>query len=320
MKRRFLISIFVFSFLTLTYSVLFVILMRNFEGKEYTIVDGVYWVLTTITTVGYGDIHFTTPYGRMFSVIVMLSGVLFFFGFLIPYVVIPWAERRLLLVLPREVKGLRRHVIVCGYNRFTKELCSIMSEFGIRYLVMEIDADRVREAIERGVKCVLTDNSLDSFRSNGVENAIAVVIAWENVETAIDTLLSLRDVETRKYVIHGDRSYTRYFVHAGASKVFLPKNMIASTIARGILGEEEVGKMKEILPGLYVVEAMIPARMKVGDLRRKNVQVIAVCKAGVLSFNPPDSLEVEKGSMALIAGSRESIRGVLCEGSHLRIW
>ncbi len=318
MRRRLLISLFVFSFLVALYSVLFVALMRFFEDKQYTLIDGVYWVLTTVTTVGYGDIHFTTPAGRVFSIVVMLSGVLFFFGFFIPYVVIPWAEQRLMLVLPTEIK-LRRHLVICGYNRFTIELCGILNEFGMRYVVLELQPDKVREAIERGVKCVLTDNSPESFEKNGINDAIAVIIAWENVENILDSLLALKDVNVRKYVVHGDRRYTRYFLYAGATKVFLPKGLIAATIARTILGETKIGRMSEILKGVYIAEILIPQKMRVSELESKGVKVIAVCKAGELDFNPPSDKMLEKGCVALIAGKGEAVREVVHEGSHLRL-
>ncbi len=319
MRRRLLISIFVFSFLTLLYSVLFVALMLNFEGKRYTLIDGLYWVLTTVTTVGYGDIHFTSVPGKLFSIVVMVSGVLFFFGFFIPYVVIPWAEQRLLIVLPTEIKNLERHLVICGYNRFTRELCSILNEFGMRYVVMELKPEKVREAIENNVQCVLTDNSAESFNRNNVKDAVAVVIAWEDVESVIDTLLALKGVDIRKYVIHGDQRYTRYFLFAGAEKVFLPKSLIAATIARTILGEVQIGRLNRVLGDIYTAELLVPRKMEIRSLETKGLKVVAVCRAGQLEFNPPSDKILEKGCVVLVAGNRKAVEEVVHEGSHLRI-
>jgi len=106
----------------------------------------------------------------------MSSGVLFFFGFFLPYVVVPWAERRLMLSLPTEAK-MKKHLIICGY--------------------------------------------------------------------VIDSLLAIKDFNVRKYVVHGDQRYTRYFLFAGAKKVFLPKNLVATTIARSIQGEIKIGRLEQ---------------------------------------------------------------------------
>ena len=45
-------------------------------GSMYTI--GVYWVITTITTVGYGDISATNTTERIVACIIMVIGVIAF--------------------------------------------------------------------------------------------------------------------------------------------------------------------------------------------------------------------------------------------------
>lgn len=319
MKRRLLISIFIFLFLISFYSVLFVILMWSFEGKDYTFIDGVYWVISTITTVGYGDIHFTSYQGKIFSIIVMLSGVLFFFGLFVPYVVIPWAERRLKLVIPTQIQGLKRHFIICGYNRFTRELCRILEEFKVNYVVFEKVNEKVREAIDENIKCVFSDASLKSFKSNGVKDAIAVVIAWENIEDIIDTLLTLREYNLRKYVVYGDHRHTRYLLYAGATKIFLPKSIIASSIARMILKEIQIGSMREVVKGIYTAEVIIPKSTSVREFESKGVTVISACRMGHLEFNPPKDRILEKGCVAIVAGSKDALKEIIYEGTHLRI-
>lgn len=37
--------------------------------------DGIYWAITTMATVGYGDIHPTTPEGKVIAITVMLVGI-----------------------------------------------------------------------------------------------------------------------------------------------------------------------------------------------------------------------------------------------------
>ncbi|HEX9739285.1 MAG TPA: potassium channel family protein [Ignavibacteriaceae bacterium] len=58
------------------YSVLFHFIMES-EGKEYSWITGFYWTLTVMTTLGFGDITFTTDLGKIFSIVVLLSGVIF---------------------------------------------------------------------------------------------------------------------------------------------------------------------------------------------------------------------------------------------------
>ena len=54
--------------------------MSEERGVEYIPwVESFYWVLTTMSTLGYGDITFTGSSGRLFSMLVMFTGVFYLF-------------------------------------------------------------------------------------------------------------------------------------------------------------------------------------------------------------------------------------------------
>ena len=55
--------------LILFYSAIFMVLMRN-EGQNQNVntITAVYWVMSTLTTLGYGDIVFRSQIGRVYSI------------------------------------------------------------------------------------------------------------------------------------------------------------------------------------------------------------------------------------------------------------
>jgi hypothetical protein len=98
-----------------TYSILFHALM-DLEGQEHTWITGVYWTLTVMSTLGFGDITFQSDIGRVFSVVVLVSGVMFLLVVLpftfIEFFYAPWLEAQRQSRAPRSVPpATRDHVI-----------------------------------------------------------------------------------------------------------------------------------------------------------------------------------------------------------------
>src|SRR5690606_29235424 len=46
------------------------------EGREFSWPTSVYWTIVTMSTLGFGDIVFESDVGRLFSVVVLLTGSL----------------------------------------------------------------------------------------------------------------------------------------------------------------------------------------------------------------------------------------------------
>jgi hypothetical protein len=68
----------------------------DLEERNFSWLTGFYWTLTVMSTLGFGDITFTSDLGRFFSIVVLLSGVVFLLT-LLPFTVIqlfyaPWIE------------------------------------------------------------------------------------------------------------------------------------------------------------------------------------------------------------------------------------
>ena len=58
------------------YSALFHEIME-YEGQRYSWPTAVYWTIVTMSTLGFGDITFTSDLGRLFSVVVLVTGAAF---------------------------------------------------------------------------------------------------------------------------------------------------------------------------------------------------------------------------------------------------
>ena len=69
------------------------VLEGNFNVKSAGFFTALYWVVMTMTTTGYGDIYPVTSMGRMFTIIVMVTGSVHCLPIVFPLMVTPIMDR-----------------------------------------------------------------------------------------------------------------------------------------------------------------------------------------------------------------------------------
>ncbi|WP_199773832.1 potassium channel family protein [Stieleria maiorica] len=115
------------------YSVSFHHLMA-WEGRRYGWITGVYWTLTVMSTLGFGDITFHTDLGRLFSMVVLMIGTLFML-ILLPFTFsqffyAPWIQAQVAARTPRELPvNAEDHVIVTHYGPVEAALIKRLTQF-----------------------------------------------------------------------------------------------------------------------------------------------------------------------------------------------
>ena len=128
------------------YGTIFMELMSR-EGQLDNVdpVTAVYWVITTMTTVGYGDVVFENLAGRVFSAIVGLSGIFILFAVALPLIVTPWLERLNRELPLRAPPKMRDHIIICGYNPIVEALAENFRRQRVPFLVIERSEETARK-------------------------------------------------------------------------------------------------------------------------------------------------------------------------------
>jgi hypothetical protein len=188
------------------YSAVFHWIMLAIEGRRHSWITGVYWTLTVMSTLGFGDITFESDLGRAFSVLVLMSGVVLLL-IVLPFAFIrffyaPWLEAQIRMRAPRELpSGTRGHVVVCREDAIARGLRSRLAPLGISCHVIEPDLTRASELYGEGVPVVVGEvDSVATFAAVRVEEALAVVA---NLGDAVNTnvTLTVREAAAKAPVI-----------------------------------------------------------------------------------------------------------------------
>ena len=180
------------------YSVLFHFVMLR-EGEEHSWVTGIYWTLTVMSTLGFGDITFTSDLGRAFSILVLVSGIILLlivlpFAF-IRYFYAPWLEARLRLRAPQAVPaGTRGHVVFAEWDEVTQGLVSRLKNVEIPCHVVEEDASVATTLYADGVPVVRgAVDDVATHRALRVDQA-AMVVLNRNDLTNTNVALTVREI------------------------------------------------------------------------------------------------------------------------------
>ncbi|MDN6534177.1 MAG: NAD-binding protein [Yaniella sp.] len=185
--------------LVLAYSVVFQFLMAR-EGQSHTWPDAVYWTITTMSTLGYGDVTFQSELGRMFSMLVLLSGILLIvvllpFSF-VQFVVAPWMHQREADRAPRSVPtNVQGHIILAGLDVVTQTLVARAKRSGRPTVVIVEDTNQAVRLHDEGYRAMV--GSLDSpetYRKARVEQA-AMVTSTQADTTNSNVAFTVRQVD-----------------------------------------------------------------------------------------------------------------------------
>jgi hypothetical protein len=116
--------------------------------------DGFYMVLTTITTIGYGELHPLSPVGRIFNSFIIITGVglvLLFFGgvtqALLEFELQSVFGRRR---MDREIDRLSGHYIICGAGRVGRSVARELARKPEPFVVIDNNEAKVSRYAAEG--------------------------------------------------------------------------------------------------------------------------------------------------------------------------
>jgi len=131
--------------------------------ERWDFLDSLFMTVTTLTTVGYGEVHPLDTIGKIYTVILILSGV----GLLL-YILADMVELLLTVNLGRrrmkdKIAKLSNHYIICGYGRTGREIAQHFQGKHIDFLIIELDQDAFHHAENAGLLAIAGDASTDEI-------------------------------------------------------------------------------------------------------------------------------------------------------------
>ncbi len=321
-KRNFrlLIRFFLFLGVIITiYSVLFHLIMI-YEGREFSWVTGFYWALTVMSTLGFGDITFHTDLGLLFTIFVLLTGVVFLlivlpFSF-IQFFWIPWLKlqerQRTPRVLPR---GIKNHIIITNLDPITERLIAKLVRRNYHYVIVAADLEHGGKLYDAGYNVVVGEPDIpETFQRLRIQDA-ALAVLTNNDLINTNIAFTIREIaQDIPIVCSAENEHSLDILKfPGNTSVFLFMRMLGEALAERVLGLGRATTIISSFNTLHIAEIAAQrtslAEKIIGetDLRqRSGTTIIGLWDKGSFQVPLPDAT-IKTSAVILLAGTKQQL-------------
>jgi voltage-gated potassium channel len=300
---------------------------RLIEG--WSLPDSLFMTITTITTVGYAEVHPLSRAGQIFTIFLILGGVgtaFYILTTLVQYML----EGELGIRIGRQrmeakIRRLNGHFILCGYGRVGQAIASILKQQEAKLVIIDRDREAIDKAQEAGYLTIHADATKDeSLKQARIDNSRGIIIALGDDASNIYTTLSAQELNAKLPIVAraNNEEGERKLRQAGADRIVAPEAIGGARMARLALRPQAVEFIETVLFGrekqllVEEIEAaegspLVGSTIKEIEEQFAGIRILALKeKNGVLLPNPGPHATVAKESSLTAFGTIEQLRSI----------
>lgn len=312
-------------------TVLFLLVVIGTAGymliEGWPFLDSIYMTVTTVATVGFGEIHPLSNAGRVFTLFLIVTGVSVFF-YLVGSVAQFMFEGQIQRILGRKkvekkIDALSGHYIICGFGRIGSMICRELAANHVRFVVIERDIDVLEGIDDDRYLWMKGDATQDDILTKaGIQRAAGLVSVVTSDSENVYITLTARGLNPNLYILarSGEEGTELKLKRAGANKVVSPYSIGGMRMAQSILRPNVVDFI-EIATGsehmdLQMEEVTMAASssfcgetlVSSGFRKEIGVIIVGIKKAdGQMIFNPSPQATVDAGDTLIILGDPTAV-------------
>ena len=310
----------VLALLVLVYSGIFHFIMA-YEGRQESWITGLYWTLTVMSTLGFGDITFQSDLGRLFSTVVLFSGIIFLLV-LLPFTFIeffyaPWMKAQEAARAPRELpEDIEGHVIIIDHDPVTDLLIRKLNQYQYPYVLLIPDLDEALRLHDLGYSVVRGDLDLpETYRRVRVERA-ALVAATADDRVNTNVAFTVQDVSATTPIVAtaSHAASVDILKLAGCDHVLQLGEMMGQSLARRVSGGTSAVHAIGHFGDLVIAECSARDTSLAGETlsesnvrQRTGVTVLGVWDRGQFENAGPNT-RIEEKMVLVLAGTEEQLQ------------
>jgi voltage-gated potassium channel len=293
--------------------------------------DAAYMTVITLATVGYGETHPLGSRGRLFTIALILMGVVNI-GYIVNRFTAAVIEGYFLEGIRlrqqrRLMESLSGHYIICGFSRTGRQIAKEFHSEGVPFVIIDSEFESVQKAQEIGYTVFQGDATLDdTLFKVGIDRAVCIVAALPSDAENLYTVLSAKTLnpEIRAIARASTEESLQKLQRGGADAVISPYITGGKRMAAAALRPQILDFVDGILSGadrqLYMEEFLLdPDRCPfVGQTLQKaklrsqsGALVLAIRRLdGTLIGGPTGDTILMSGDTLICMGTAEQLQGL----------
>ncbi len=202
------------------------------------LVTSFYWTIVTITTLGYGDVVPQTIGGRIFTIIIIISGVsVALYTFTAAMAFSMEGELKTILGVSKmqeKIGKMTGHAIICGYGKVGKNIVSNLIKEKIPFVVIEKENAAIEILSRNNLLYVVGDATYqETLDMAGTSRGKVLISCLSNDADNLYVIMEAREMNPKiRLIMRASRPESvKRFLKLGADKVILPEEAGANQMA-----------------------------------------------------------------------------------------
>jgi voltage-gated potassium channel len=197
--------------------------------EGFSLLDAVYQTITAVTTAGFGEINPLDTGGRIFTIVIIILGIIVILYVLTAVMQIAVEGELENLLGARRMKGkietLRDHYILCGFGRVGEEIAREFTDRKIPFVIVESNPEALERARKKRHLIIEGDAATDAtLLEAGIKHARGLLAASDSDAGNTYIVLTAKALNPRLFVIAraGQPVSEERVRRAGADRVISP--------------------------------------------------------------------------------------------------
>lgn len=290
--------------------------------EDFSFLEALYMAVTTIATVGFGEVRPLSDAGRIFTIVLILLNLALFTYFITLLTRFfsdgEFAKLYKQIKMENSIKQLHQHVIICGFGRNGKESAQILFNNKIPFVVLEEKNELEPDLGFKVIHFMKGDATKDEILLEaGIKNARALITTLPVDADNLFVVLTAKQLNPDLKVISraSEDSSVKKLKIAGADNVIMPDKIGGAHMATLVMLPDVV-EMLSIMSTqnneqFRVAEIESNKNISLGQLdmwSKTNCTILGIKTSGnQYTINPEASYQINAGERLIVMGSDEQI-------------